>query len=258
MEICSYEFGWFPFEVGDENRPSMYLIDKGKKRKLERATEEKAQYSTEWMDFKKWWQYRPKPPYTYFIQKVENLEVKAMVFSEDLKKIYVTIKDCFPLEYIVVYLWILTFLSYLQDVAWRRHWRSQRRQGTDVEYCFEDVGIQRQRLNTKLEFLDAMLQRVKEEERLPLASGLPAHSSGNLLKKEMQRIRIGRAGTSLRWNSEILFLICCHDLLTRDGSSKNRMGQIYDTYGSNQNFLFHEKLFRTSQAPVSRWGYEEL
>lgn len=47
----------------------------------------------------------------------------------------------------------------------------------------EDVEVQRQRLNAKLEFLDVMLQRVKEEERLRLASGLPAHSSSNLLRK---------------------------------------------------------------------------
>lgn len=50
---------------------------------------------------KRWWQYRPKLPYTYFLLKVESLEVKAAVFSEDFKKIYVTMKEGFPSEYIV-------------------------------------------------------------------------------------------------------------------------------------------------------------
>lgn len=54
----------------------------------------------EWIS-KRWWQYRPKLPYTYFLQKVEFLEVKAVVFSEDLKTIYVTMKEGFPSEYMV-------------------------------------------------------------------------------------------------------------------------------------------------------------
>lgn len=54
----------------------------------------------EWIS-KRWWQYRPKLPYTYFLQKVECLEVKAAVFNEDLKTIYVTMKEGFPSEYTV-------------------------------------------------------------------------------------------------------------------------------------------------------------
>eukprot|EP00252_Welwitschia_mirabilis_P015196 TRINITY_DN33438_c0_g1_i1.p1 TRINITY_DN33438_c0_g1~~TRINITY_DN33438_c0_g1_i1.p1 ORF type:complete len:1020 (-),score=228.37 TRINITY_DN33438_c0_g1_i1:625-3684(-) len=54
----------------------------------------------EWIS-KRWWQYRPKLPYTYFLRKVESLEVEAVVFTEDLRKVYVTMKEGFPSEYIV-------------------------------------------------------------------------------------------------------------------------------------------------------------
>ncbi|XP_022717592.1 ATP-dependent zinc metalloprotease FTSH 12, chloroplastic isoform X2 [Durio zibethinus] len=50
---------------------------------------------------KRWWRYRPKLPYTYFLQKLESSEVAAVVFTEDLKRLYVTMKEGFPLEYIV-------------------------------------------------------------------------------------------------------------------------------------------------------------
>lgn len=88
---------------------------------------------------KRWWRYRPKLPYTYFLQKLDSSEVKilslfirlppylapfdffpfkssflydrlivflslqveAVVFTEDLKRLYVTMKEGFPLEYIV-------------------------------------------------------------------------------------------------------------------------------------------------------------
>ncbi|KAJ6808722.1 ATP-dependent zinc metalloprotease FTSH 12, chloroplastic [Iris pallida] len=50
---------------------------------------------------KRWWYYRPKLPYTYFLNKLDCSEVAAVVFSEDLKKIYVTMKEGFPLEYVV-------------------------------------------------------------------------------------------------------------------------------------------------------------
>lgn len=58
------------------------------------------QYRGEWIS-KRWWQYRPKLPYTYFLSKVECLEVEAVVFAENLKRIYVTMKEGFPSEYIV-------------------------------------------------------------------------------------------------------------------------------------------------------------
>ncbi|XP_024020237.1 ATP-dependent zinc metalloprotease FTSH 12, chloroplastic [Morus notabilis] len=50
---------------------------------------------------KRWWLYRPKLPYTYFLQKLDSSEVAAVVFTEDLKRVYVTMKEGFPLEYIV-------------------------------------------------------------------------------------------------------------------------------------------------------------
>lgn len=50
---------------------------------------------------KRWWRYRPKLPYTYFLQKLDTSEVAAIVFTEDLKRVFVTMKEGFPLEYIV-------------------------------------------------------------------------------------------------------------------------------------------------------------
>ncbi|KAL3627120.1 ATP-dependent zinc metalloprotease FTSH 12, chloroplastic [Castilleja foliolosa] len=50
---------------------------------------------------KRWWRYRPKLPYTYFLQKLDSSEVDAVVFTEDLKRLYVTMKEGFPLEYMV-------------------------------------------------------------------------------------------------------------------------------------------------------------
>lgn len=50
---------------------------------------------------KRWWYYRPKLPYTYFLDKLDSSEVAAVVFDEDLKRVYVTMKEGFPLEYIV-------------------------------------------------------------------------------------------------------------------------------------------------------------
>ncbi|KAH9620703.1 hypothetical protein KSS87_010135 [Heliosperma pusillum] len=51
---------------------------------------------------KRWWRYRPKLPYTYFLQKLDTSEVAAVVFTEDMKRLYVTMKEGFPLEYVVV------------------------------------------------------------------------------------------------------------------------------------------------------------
>ncbi|XP_048425690.1 ATP-dependent zinc metalloprotease FTSH 12, chloroplastic isoform X2 [Pyrus x bretschneideri] len=51
---------------------------------------------------KRWWLYRPRLPYTYFLQKLDCSEVAAVVFTEDLKRIYVTMKEGFPLEYVPV------------------------------------------------------------------------------------------------------------------------------------------------------------
>ncbi|KAG6543383.1 hypothetical protein Mapa_015297 [Marchantia paleacea] len=48
-----------------------------------------------------WWKYRPKLPYTYFMAKVENFEVESAVYTEDMKKLYITMKDGFPSEFVV-------------------------------------------------------------------------------------------------------------------------------------------------------------
>ncbi|KAL9227066.1 hypothetical protein vseg_002803 [Gypsophila vaccaria] len=50
---------------------------------------------------KRWWRYRPKLPYTYFLAKLHSSEVAAVVFTEDLKRVYVTMKEGFPMEYVV-------------------------------------------------------------------------------------------------------------------------------------------------------------
>ncbi|GMH10683.1 hypothetical protein Nepgr_012524 [Nepenthes gracilis] len=61
----------------------------------------KAQGGTALWISKRWWRYRPKLPYTYFLQKLDSSEVAAVVFTEGLKRLYVTMKEGFPLEYIV-------------------------------------------------------------------------------------------------------------------------------------------------------------
>ncbi|KAL3692806.1 hypothetical protein R1sor_006457 [Riccia sorocarpa] len=48
-----------------------------------------------------WWKYRPKLPYTYFLAKVEELQVESAVYTEDMKKLYVRMKDGFPSEFVV-------------------------------------------------------------------------------------------------------------------------------------------------------------
>ncbi|WJX87517.1 ATP-dependent zinc metalloprotease FTSH 12, chloroplastic, variant 2 [Trifolium repens] len=50
---------------------------------------------------KRWWRYRPKLPYNYFLNKLDSSEVAAVVFTEDIKRLYVIMKEGFPLEYVV-------------------------------------------------------------------------------------------------------------------------------------------------------------
>ncbi|KAF9604885.1 hypothetical protein IFM89_011167 [Coptis chinensis] len=50
---------------------------------------------------KRWWRYLPKLPYTYFLHKLDCSEVATVVFTEDLKKLCITMKEGFPLEYVV-------------------------------------------------------------------------------------------------------------------------------------------------------------
>lgn len=50
---------------------------------------------------RKWWQYRPKLPYMYFLSKVQRLEVDSAVYTEDMRKLYVNMREGFPAEYTV-------------------------------------------------------------------------------------------------------------------------------------------------------------
>ncbi|KAI5060331.1 hypothetical protein GOP47_0024751 [Adiantum capillus-veneris] len=49
----------------------------------------------------RWWQYRPKLPYLYFISKLRRFEVESAVYTSDTKRLYVRMKEGFPSEYIV-------------------------------------------------------------------------------------------------------------------------------------------------------------
>ncbi|KAJ0043421.1 hypothetical protein Pint_18131 [Pistacia integerrima] len=50
---------------------------------------------------KRWQRYCPKLPYTYFLDKLDSSEVAAVVFTDHLKRLYVTMKGGFSLEYVV-------------------------------------------------------------------------------------------------------------------------------------------------------------
>eukprot|EP00850_Spirogloea_muscicola_P012818 SM000084S23154 [mRNA] locus=s84:534523:540569:+ [translate_table: standard] len=50
---------------------------------------------------RRWWKHRPKMPYTWLLQKIANFEVEAAVYSEDLRRLCVTMKDGFPSEFAV-------------------------------------------------------------------------------------------------------------------------------------------------------------
>ncbi|CAI9088032.1 OLC1v1022262C2 [Oldenlandia corymbosa var. corymbosa] len=74
-----------------ENSLRKEIAEKGKENHWPRAL---------WIS-KRWWRYRPKLPYMYFLQKLDSSEVAAVVFTEDLKRLYITMKEGFPLEYTV-------------------------------------------------------------------------------------------------------------------------------------------------------------
>lgn len=86
---AKYEVIVNPHELGVNELEEQYL--------------QASQPSKEWAFWvsRRWWKHRPKMPYTYFLSKVENLEVAAAVYSCDTKKLYVTMKDGFPSEYVV-------------------------------------------------------------------------------------------------------------------------------------------------------------
>ncbi|KAI3886935.1 hypothetical protein MKW92_040259 [Papaver armeniacum] len=90
-----------------ESQKSKYVVDfdmKEVEKSLRKDVAEKvseAQGTRALWIAKRWWRYRPKLPYTYFLHKLDCSEVAAVVFTEDLKKLYVTMKEGFPLEYVV-------------------------------------------------------------------------------------------------------------------------------------------------------------
>lgn len=69
---------------------------------LERSErEEEPRPPTAFVMMRKWWQYRPKLPYTYFLSKLHKSEVEAAVYTEDARKLFVKMKEGFPAEYTV-------------------------------------------------------------------------------------------------------------------------------------------------------------
>ncbi|KAI0497945.1 hypothetical protein KFK09_021185 [Dendrobium nobile] len=77
----------------------MQELEKSLRKDVEKASSSEGTRAL-WIS-KRWWLYRPKLPYTYFLDKLDSSEVAAVVFEEDLKRLYVTMKEGFPLEYIV-------------------------------------------------------------------------------------------------------------------------------------------------------------
>ncbi|KAH0454294.1 hypothetical protein IEQ34_016218 [Dendrobium chrysotoxum] len=77
----------------------MQEVEKSLRKDVEKASNSEGTRAL-WIS-KRWWLYRPKLPYTYFLDKLDSSEVAAVVFEEDLKRLYVTMKEGFPLEYIV-------------------------------------------------------------------------------------------------------------------------------------------------------------
>ncbi|XP_077220986.1 FTSH protease 12 isoform X2 [Tasmannia lanceolata] len=78
----------------------MQEVEKSLRKEVEEKALETQGGRALWIS-KRWWRYRPKLPYTYFLHKLDCSEVAAVVFSEDLKKLYITMKEGFPLEYVV-------------------------------------------------------------------------------------------------------------------------------------------------------------
>ncbi|XP_024524522.1 ATP-dependent zinc metalloprotease FTSH 12, chloroplastic [Selaginella moellendorffii] len=59
------------------------------------------QYGRGFWAARRWWKYRPKMPYFDFFEKVERMEVQSAVFSQDRTRLFVTMKEGFPSEFVV-------------------------------------------------------------------------------------------------------------------------------------------------------------
>ncbi|KMZ66102.1 ATP-dependent zinc metalloprotease FtsH 2 [Zostera marina] len=78
----------------------MEEVEKELRKEVSEKSGDSNGYRALWVS-KRWWLYRPKLPYTYFLEKLHCSEVDAVLFTEDLKRIYVTMKEGYPSEYIV-------------------------------------------------------------------------------------------------------------------------------------------------------------
>ncbi|CAI5952054.1 unnamed protein product [Closterium sp. NIES-64] len=48
---------------------------------------------------RRWWKYRPGMPYVWLLHKIQTNEVDAAVFTADMRRLYVTMKEGFPAEF---------------------------------------------------------------------------------------------------------------------------------------------------------------
>ncbi|CAI5506774.1 unnamed protein product [Closterium sp. Naga37s-1] len=48
---------------------------------------------------RRWWKHRPGMPYVWLLHKIQTNEVDAAVFTADMRRLYVTMKDGFPAEF---------------------------------------------------------------------------------------------------------------------------------------------------------------
>ncbi|GJP61579.1 hypothetical protein CLOP_g12514 [Closterium sp. NIES-67] len=48
---------------------------------------------------RRWWKHRPAMPYVWLLRKIQTNEVEAAVFTADMRRLYVTMKEGFPAEY---------------------------------------------------------------------------------------------------------------------------------------------------------------
>ncbi|CAI5462303.1 unnamed protein product [Closterium sp. Yama58-4] len=48
---------------------------------------------------RRWWKHRPGMPYVWLLHKIQTNEVEAAVFTADMRRLYVTMKEGFPAEF---------------------------------------------------------------------------------------------------------------------------------------------------------------
>ncbi|CAI7895338.1 unnamed protein product [Closterium sp. NIES-54] len=60
--------------------------------------EGKADSPAVWLQ-RRWWKHRPGMPYVWLLHKIQTNEVDAAVFTADMRRLYVTMKEGFPAEF---------------------------------------------------------------------------------------------------------------------------------------------------------------